>query len=48
LKGDIEGYGPSEPPKPLEGRYYNVCCELHDYKPVPFEEIVKYFENKGY
>lgn len=48
LKGDIEGYGPYEPPKPLEGRYYNVCCELHDYKPVPFEEIVKYFEEKGY
>jgi hypothetical protein len=44
LKGDIEGYGPYEP-KPIEGRYYNVCCELHDYKPVPFEEIVKYFES---
>ena len=29
-------------------KYYNVCCELHDYTPIKFEEIVKYFEEKGY
>lgn len=47
LKGNIEGLGSYEP-KPIEGRYYNVNCEFHNYTPVPFDKIIKYFEEKGY
>jgi calcineurin-like phosphoesterase family protein len=42
-KSDGEGWENStEEPT---GRYYNVNCEFHNYTPIPFEEIEKYFEN---
>ena len=44
LPGEIEGLGKYNPSK-LEGRYYNVNIEFHDYKPVSFETIKQYFES---
>ena len=44
LSGDIEGLGRYSPEK-LEGKYYNVNIEFHDYKPVLLENIKQYFEN---
>lgn len=44
LSGNIEGLGD---PKKLEGRYYNVNIEFHNYKPVLFDTIKQYFENYG-
>jgi calcineurin-like phosphoesterase family protein len=44
LQGTISGYGVYKP-EPLEGRYYNVNTEFHNYTPVPFSEIEKYFIN---
>jgi calcineurin-like phosphoesterase family protein len=45
LKGKIDNmeYNPTIP----QGRYFNVNCEFHDYTPVPFEKIEKYFQSLG-
>ncbi len=42
LSGKIDGwdYKPTSP----NGLYYNVNTEFHNYTPVPFEVIDKYFE----
>lgn len=32
-----------KPYKPLAGKYFNVNCELHNYTPVLFEDILKFF-----
>lgn len=29
----------------LDSRYYNVNCELHNYTPIPFEEVEEYYRN---
>ena len=42
LQGTIDGYGVYKP-EPLEGRYYNVNTEFHNYTPVLFNKIEKYF-----
>ena len=44
IPGDMDGLGRYTPPK-IEGRYYNVNTEFHNYTPVLFDEIVEYFEN---
>lgn len=47
LSGIIKDLGVYDPPQ-LEGPYYNVNVEFHDYKPVLFEDIKQYFiENYG-
>lgn len=47
LSGIIDGVGNYNPPQ-LEGKYYNVNTEFHQYKPVLFDEIKNYFlENYG-
>ena len=43
LSGEIEGLGRYNPSK-LEGKYYNVNIEFHNYKPVLFEDIKQHFE----
>lgn len=43
LSGDIEGLGRYNAPL-VEGRYYNVNTEFHDYTPVLFDDIVSWFE----
>ena len=30
-----------------DATHYCVCVELHDYKPVPLEDIVKYFKEQA-
>ena len=40
LSGEIEGLDRYNPSK-LEGKYYNVNIEFHNYKPVLFEDIIK-------
>lgn len=42
--GTIDGYGVYDP-QPLEGRYYNVNIELHDYTPILFTEIEEHFKS---
>lgn len=42
LSGIVKGVGLYDPPK-LDGPYYNVNVEFHDYKPVLFEDIKQYF-----
>ena len=42
LSGDIEGVGHYVAPQ-IEGRYYNVNTELHNYTPVLFDEIASWF-----
>ena len=44
LSGDIEGLGRYNPSK-IEGKYYNVNTEFHNYTPVLFSDIVNYFES---
>lgn len=47
LSGIIDGFGKYLPAK-LDGPYYNVNTEFHNYTPVLFSEIEKYFiENHG-
>ena len=42
LSGIINGIGEYMPPK-LEGPYYNVNTEFHNYTPVLFDDIKQYF-----
>lgn len=44
LQGVIDGeeYNP-QTPEELSELYFNVNCEFHNYKPIPFEEITKKF-----
>ena len=42
LSGIIDGIGEYMPPK-LEGPYYNVNTEFHNYTPVLFDDIKQYF-----
>ena len=43
LSGEIEGLGRYNPSE-LNGRYYNVNIEFHNYKPILFETIKQHFE----
>lgn len=44
LSGIIDGLGKYDPPH-LGYPYYNVNTEFHDYTPVLFDDIVKWFED---
>lgn len=46
LSGVIKDVGVYDPPQ-LDGPYYNVNTEFHNYTPVLFDDIKKHFEN-GY
>ena len=45
ISGNIEGFGFYRI-QLLEGRYFNVNTELHGYKPVLFDDIVRHFAEK--
>lgn len=47
LSGDIEGLGRYNAPL-VEGRYYNVNTEFHNYTPVLFDDIVSWFEKNKF
>lgn len=46
LPGIIKNVGVYDPPK-LEGPYFNVNTEFHNYTPILFDDIVKWFENEN-
>lgn len=48
FRGNIHGHVHAFSQAPLlpQDKYYNVCCELHNYTPIKFEDLVEDFERK--
>lgn len=45
LSGIVQDVGVYNPPK-LDGPYYNVNTEFHNYTPILFDDILKHFQDE--
>lgn len=46
LSGIIDGLGSYNPPQ-IEGPYYNVNTEFHNYTPILYNDIEEWFKNRN-